>query len=149
MENTARLFNCASCQYQVKICNSCDRGNIYCKKCSTLARNKSQRAASKRYQSTRKGKLNHAKRQRRYSQRQQPKTAKMTHQSSHNLPSDDLLPIELDTPVIVKNTASTATKQVVICDFCSCQCNNFLRIGFLRCNLSKKLCAPSFWPMGP
>jgi ribosomal protein L35 len=149
MEYTARLFNCTSCQYQVKICNYCDRGNIYCKKCSSLARGKSQRAASKRYQNTRQGKLNHAKRQQRYSKRQKQKNAKMTHQSSNNLPPNDLLPIELDAPAIVKSAASTVTKQVVICDFCSCQCNNFLRIDFLRCNLSKKLCATSSWPMGP
>ena len=149
MENTARLFNCASCQYQVKICNYCDRGNIYCTKCAPLARGKSQRAASKRYQNTRQGKLNHAKRQQRYSLRQQQKNVKMTYQSSNNLPSHDLLPTEPSLLAIEKNAASTATKQAVTCDFCGSQCNNFLRIDFLRCNLSKESCATSSWPTEP
>ncbi|MDA9983435.1 hypothetical protein N9H39_12115 [Gammaproteobacteria bacterium] len=39
MENSARVYNCAGCRYQVVICRRCDRGNIYCgARCSRSAR---------------------------------------------------------------------------------------------------------------
>jgi hypothetical protein len=70
MENTARLYNCVRCHRQVTICSHCDRGNIYCgKSCADLARSTSLKAAGKRYQRTRRGRFNHAERQRAYRDR--------------------------------------------------------------------------------
>jgi len=74
MQSSARLFNCARCRCQVVICSYCDRGNIYCgKRCSETARRQSRREASGRYQKTRRGRLSHAERQRRYRQRRRQK----------------------------------------------------------------------------
>jgi hypothetical protein len=132
MNKTARLFCCNYCKCQVIICTRCDRSNIYCKKCAPLARGKSQRKASKNYQKTRQGKINHAKRQQRYSLLRHQKNEKMTHHPSNNLPLYDLLPIIKSIPVIVENISLTNTKQAVICSFCNYLCSNFLRINFLR-----------------
>ena len=136
MEQSARLFNCTNCYCHNYICSKCDRGHIYCKKCAALARGKSQRAASKTYQSTRQGKLNHAKRQQIYHQRQTSKMKNMTHHTStdllHSLPS-----IKPDLLIILKNTAAITTKSSITCDFCSCNCSNFLRVNFLQHSTNK------------
>jgi hypothetical protein len=61
MESSARLFHCARCRRQVVICRRCDRGNIYCsRRCSQPARCESQRAAARRYQHTKAGRVKHA-----------------------------------------------------------------------------------------
>ena len=45
----ARLFLCARCQRQVRICSYCDRGNQYCgPACARAARNESLRSAGAR-----------------------------------------------------------------------------------------------------
>jgi hypothetical protein len=60
---SARLYHCGRCRLQVLICSCCDRGNIYCNKgCAEEARRSAQREAGKRYQSTDRGRRNHAKR---------------------------------------------------------------------------------------
>jgi hypothetical protein len=145
MENTARLFNCASCKSQVIICSHCDRGNIYCKPCAPLARKKSQLGAAKRYQNTREGKLNHAARQRAYMLR---KKQKMTHHTSGKPPPNDAIP---DTPTMMVTVAEknnfTAANLVEVCNFCGKCCTKFLRIDFLLTK-NKPLTA-SYWPSGP
>jgi hypothetical protein len=79
MQNTARLFTCARCRAQVLICSRCDRGHIYCgPRCSQQARRESLRAAGRRYQHSRRGRLTHAERQHRYRRRPH----KVTHQGS-------------------------------------------------------------------
>jgi hypothetical protein len=63
----ARLFLCQGCRVQVLICSHCDRGHLYCAEgCSSKARRNSQRDASRRYQMSRRGRVNHAARSRRY-----------------------------------------------------------------------------------
>lgn len=70
MKCVARLYDCLSCMTKVIICSNCDRGNVYCVQCAPIAKAKSKKAAAKRYQNSRQGRLNHAKRQRAYRQRQ-------------------------------------------------------------------------------
>ena len=79
MPATARLFNCARCDRQVAICRHCDRGQRYCgPDCAQAARRASRRAAGARYQRSRPGRMNHARRQGRYRTRRR----KVTHQGS-------------------------------------------------------------------
>lgn len=53
------------------ICRHCDRGNRYCPSCARLARAEKQRAAGKKYQQTKAGRLNHKVRQERCRDRPQ------------------------------------------------------------------------------
>jgi hypothetical protein len=63
----ARLFLCADCRAQAVICSCCDRGQVYCAgDCAQRARRRKQDAAGRRYQTSRRGRLAHAERARRY-----------------------------------------------------------------------------------
>ena len=64
----ARLFLCADpdCRTQVLICRDCDRGHRYCADCAPDARRRSLHQAGRRYQASRRGRINHAERSRRY-----------------------------------------------------------------------------------
>lgn len=66
MFKSYRLFNCTRCHVQVRICQGCDHGNIYCPPCSQEARKESQHRSGAKYQATERGKENHAARQQRY-----------------------------------------------------------------------------------
>jgi hypothetical protein len=62
------------------ICRGCDRGNRYCSPaCSQQSRTEAQAEAGKRYQQSKQGSANHARRQRDYSDRRKQK---LTHQGS-------------------------------------------------------------------
>jgi hypothetical protein len=64
------LFICARCREQVLLCSRCDRGQRYCgRACSRAARLESRRAAGRRYQRSRAGRVAHAARSRRWRQR--------------------------------------------------------------------------------
>ena len=83
-----RLFVCVGCRSQALICSCCDRGQIYCADdCADRARHHAQRAAGRRYQISRRGRLAHAVRARRYRARGK----KVTHQGSPLLAADDLV----------------------------------------------------------
>jgi hypothetical protein len=124
-----RLFNCARCHGQVRICRRCDRGNIYCgRRCSGAARIESLRAAGKRYQVSPKGRMNHALRQRRYRSR----SNKVTHQGSSNTPSDDLLPLESKLESTANEDESIIYVHPIQCDFCQRWYDDFIRIDFLH-----------------
>ena len=70
VERPARLFLCAGCRVQVVLCSQCDRGNRYCSRpCWRLSRDAARRDAAHRYQSSRRGRLAHAERSRRWRQR--------------------------------------------------------------------------------
>jgi|WetSurMetagenome_2_1015567.scaffolds.fasta_scaffold568328_2 hypothetical protein len=131
----ARIFNCALCHRQVVICSCCDRGNIYCgPECSQIARGESLRAAGERYQNTHRGKINHAKRQKCYRERQRNK---VTHQCSPVIKNNVLLPFEdYKSKLLDKN-------EDIYCHFCGCKCDSLLRVNFLKTQAS------SFWPLGP
>jgi len=67
MDRPARLFLCARCRTQVVLCSHCDRGQRYCTAaCSRQARDAAQRDAAQRYQRSRRGRLAHAARTRRW-----------------------------------------------------------------------------------
>ena len=84
----ARLFLCADCRAQAVICSCCDRGQVYCAgNCAQRARRRKQDAAGRRYQTSRRGRLAHAERARRYRAR----CNKVTHQGSPAPSSDDFL----------------------------------------------------------
>lgn len=73
-----RLYSCHRCGVQVRICQRCDHGNLYCgRECSAIRRRESLRRAGARYQSTRRGAARHAARQRGYRARGKQK---VTHQ---------------------------------------------------------------------
>jgi len=130
MSGSARLFNCARCRCQVVICSHCDRGNIYCgKRCSQTARRHSRRKASGRYQKTRRGRLAHAKRQRRYRQRRRKK---VTHQGSTLPIPDETLPAESKTLARRSEVPAEVPGDGIRCDFCGRVCSHFLRQSFLR-----------------
>ena len=74
-----RLFLCALCRIQVRICRSCDRGNRYCgEACSAEGRRRSVRRAGRGFLQTLAGRLGHARRQRAFRARKKC----VTHQGS-------------------------------------------------------------------
>ena len=92
---SARTYNCAWCQTQVRVCTPCDRGQRYCcAKCRHQSRLRSQRRASACYQSSRCGRINHARRQQRYRDRRQEQI--VTHQGSQDPSVSDVLTPELE-----------------------------------------------------
>jgi len=79
-EQTYRLYNCARCAQQVRICRECDRGNQYCTgECAQIRRRESLRRAGQRYQGSYRGACAHAARQRAWRERQ---TQEVTHHRS-------------------------------------------------------------------
>ena len=123
----ARLFVCIRCRTQVLICSCCDRGQIYCAGgCAQEARYHAQRAAGRRYQTSRRGRLAHAVRARRWRARQK----NVTHQSSPPPPPDDLvLP---GSAVTASEPSPDARRWTWHCHWCGCRCSQFVRQGFLR-----------------
>ena len=82
-ESAYRLSNCERCQVQVRICERCDHGNVYCAgECARIRRRESQRRSQARYQRSRGGARRHAGRQRRWRERQRQKQKIVTHQGS-------------------------------------------------------------------
>ena len=129
MENTARLFNCARCHRQVVICRRCDRGNIYCGPgCSYRSRHESRRAAARRYQRSRRGRMAHAKRQRRYRSR----VRKVTHQGSTALSLHDSLASVARIGCARSGSSPTVRAQHLVCGFCNRLCAPFVRLDFLH-----------------
>jgi len=127
MDQSARLFICARCHNQVMICRDCDRGHIYCaSSCAKKARQLSLRAAGARYQQTRRGKFNHAQRQKRYRTRFMQK---MTHQTSKT-PSNHAV-ISLQPREQVTQGAAPKIGNIY-CHFCRQCCNPYVRMHFLR-----------------
>jgi hypothetical protein len=135
---TGRLFLCARCQAQVLVCSDCDRGQIYCAQdCAQTARRDAQRAAGRRYQVSRRGRVNHAARASRYRARQN----NVTHQGSPPHRADDLV---MANAVASASKPSSAPPGEVArpslghrsgnwsCHWCRCRCPPFVRREFLR-----------------
>jgi len=79
-QQSYRLYNCARCAEQVRICSDCDRGNQYCGgDCARIRRRESLCRAGARYQLSRRGALRHASRQ---SALRARLAQKVTHQGS-------------------------------------------------------------------
>jgi hypothetical protein len=82
-EPAYRLYNCQRCAVQVRICQRCDHGNIYCAgECAGIRRRESEQRAQRRYQGSRRGAQRHAARQGRWRERQRQKQPIVTHQGS-------------------------------------------------------------------
>ncbi len=128
MQSSARLYFCCRCQAQVIICSGCDCGHRYCPgQCATDARSDSLKRASKKYRSTRAGRINNAARQKRFRQRQQQI---VTHQGSPLVASHDVLKAKSHWPEIVKKYDQYGRD--LICHHCGAVCEPFLRQDFLH-----------------
>ena len=133
---SARLFLCAGCRAQSVICSCCDRGQIYCAgDCAGRARRHAQRAAGRRYQTSRRGRLAHADRTRRYRAR----CKKVTHHGSPEPLPDDLLPaaspaIASDAEIPEERPRHTTSH----CHWCGRRCPEFVRREFLRRRLDRR-----------
>jgi hypothetical protein len=102
MPATGRLFPCACCRAQVVVCSRCDRGQVYGGgDCSQASRRARLREAGQRCQLSRRGRMAHAERTRRYRQR----LNKVTRQRSPTPVADARLPLTSTTTA----TASTST----------------------------------------
>jgi hypothetical protein len=127
---SARLFLCAACRTQSLICSCCDRGQIYCAgDCAARARHRALRAAGRRYQSSRRGRLAHADRTR---------GKKVTHHGSPEPPGDDLL--APGSPTIAGDAAFPEERPGTAshCHWCGRRCPAFVRREFLRRRLGRR-----------
>ena len=136
-----RLYNCACCAQQVRICRRCDRGNQYCAEgCAAQRRGQSLQRAGKRYQLSRRGARCHASRQRRWRERA---AQKVTHQgclvegAARSVP--DLEAVSLEPAAHVLPTIAIAIAGRVrgcvrrsVCDFCGGALPALTRLGPLR-----------------
>lgn len=95
------------------------------------------RAAGKLYQKTYKGRMNHAKRQKRYKKQ---KLNSLTHHPSQETSTNDLLRSETNEGV--KMISSDGLR----CHFCGRSCSLLLRTSTLARN---KIFTPGVWPKGP
>jgi hypothetical protein len=137
-ESSHRLYNCARCGQQVRICRRCDRGNRYCAGgCARLCRGESLRRAGRRYQRSFRGACRHAARQRAWRARQD----KVTH---HGSPTPTLA-ATVSAPVIEfrgapnhDDIAEVGTHSFALayaaprCSFCRRALSAFTRLGLLR-----------------
>lgn len=129
MEPIGRLFLCACCRKQTVICSACDRGQIYCSPaCSEPIRLSRVREAGRRYQSSERGRANHAQRMKRYRENR----SRVTHQG----PVHDRDDVALSAPMVQHATsaprANTQTSGAPWrCQACKCICSAFVRLGFL------------------
>lgn len=130
MDTSSRLYYCCLCHAQVIICTRCDRGQRYCPDgCSQKARKVSVNRAGKKYQSTRPGRFNNAKRQQQYRHRQQQKQ-KVTHHSSPPLAHCAVLKSTRGS--LKKAAKQVATEASFHCSYCGDACGPFLRSDFLQ-----------------
>lgn len=130
LKESLRLFQCARCLQQVKICTACDRGNIYCgPACARPARKSARCAASKRYQRTLRGKENHVRSQKRYREKQrskiQEKINEVIDHGSHSNPHELCFPT-------MDEVVSDLTINHLYCDFCGRRSNSYVRRAFLN-----------------
>lgn len=132
MQPTGRLFMCARCRAQVFICRRCDRGNRYCTAdCARAARRESLSAAGQRYQSSRRGRIAHAARARRYRAR----SKLVTHHSSLTPAANDVLqpdPIGAAAAVAATTCVVVAAPATSRCHCCGCPLPALVRTGFVR-----------------
>ena len=122
-----RMFACALCQREVLLCSGCDRGQRYCSVgCGQQARRTSLRQAGRRYQDSREGRFAHARRARRYRQRQKI----VTHQASQ---AGAMAGTVATDPVVAEVAAAAALAAPAWrCWRCDGVCLPVVRRGFLR-----------------
>ena len=141
-DQSARLFLCACCRTQVLVCRQCDRGQRYCADgCAATTRQALQRDSALRYQRGRAGRFKHALRTRRWRARQVALAKIVTHQGSHDPPSDDVLPAT-QTSALAATQPCTTTMSIAAtaadrphawrCHWCCAPCAALVRQGFIR-----------------
>jgi hypothetical protein len=131
MPTSSRLYHCLRCQTQVIICRQCDHGQRYCPgECAKTARIQSLDRARKKYQSSRKGQFNNAQRQRRFRERHQQNSQKVTEQGSLQNPSNVVLIREPKEQI--NHFGSPKKSTLMICHYCGCPCEPFFRLNFLN-----------------
>jgi len=142
-EQSYRLYSCARCAEQVRICRRCDRGNRYCAgECARTRRCESLRRAGARYQRSHRGACGHAARQRAWRSR---RAQKVTHQGSLAsrvtgtvtlILTDDTLQAPHDNnPVHEPQSLWRADGSAVVvarCSLCGCALPAFTRFGPVR-----------------
>ena len=129
----ARFFLCAEpdCRAQACICRGCDRGHIYCADCAPQARRRSLRQAGRRYQASRRGRITHAERARRYRSR----ANKVTHHGSPQEPANASLTMEPAVSVekpLPPGSRQPPRQQRWVCIRCGRRCSDHVRQGFRR-----------------
>lgn len=125
----ARLFLCLRCRVQVLVCSYCDRGQVYCgADCAREARRRSQHEAGRRYQASRRGRVNHAARARRYRARKN----NVTHQGSAPDRTDDLLSEGPAVAVTEQLPTDKSSRPQWHCHRCGRRCPELVRRDFLR-----------------
>jgi len=127
---SARTYACARacCKAEVLVCRKCDCGQRYCsKQCRQQARLAAQRRASRKYQSGYAGRVNHARRQRRYRERERQSEI-VTHQRSQEACEGDLL------QPLLNETQDTVRKPPVAwhCHWCGRPVARVVRCNWLR-----------------
>lgn len=143
MPQTGRMYLCARCRAQVVVCRRCDRGQAYCPSgCAVAARHEAQRAAGRRYQSSRRGRFVHAERARRYRARQRERCKIVTHQGSSAALASDLLPLKTAVAAMgaatepltepVPGEAVVIEPSIPACTHCGARCPTGVRFGFVR-----------------
>lgn len=129
VETPGRFFLCARCHVNVLVCSCCDRGKVYCAgSCAQEARRQAQRAASRRYQMSRRGRFAHALRARRYRSRQK----NVTHQGSLPAALDALLSSAPEPVSEPPPAANPPRRPPWRCHWCQRRCPDFVRQDFLR-----------------
>jgi len=139
LELPARLFLCVGCRTQVVLCSHCDRGNRYCgRACWRQVHDLARREAASRYQRSRRGRLQHAARSRRWRQCVAERACtehKVTHQGCPAgvaaaplaACTSDITSIASDPPV-----GALAPRPSLRCHRCAAVQPDWLRQDFLR-----------------
>ncbi len=139
-QKSYRLYSCARCAVQVRICSDCDRGNQYCAGgCAQIRRRESLCRAGVRYQLSFRGASMHAARQSVWRER---RTKIVTHQGSVSgidaaivvtSPTMTEEPdVELVAPLLSSAHLPHAMAAVLYCSFCWRPLPAFARSGPLR-----------------
>ncbi|MCU0921720.1 MAG: hypothetical protein MUF16_15530 [Burkholderiaceae bacterium] len=151
---------CARCRTQVLLCSRCDRGQRFCgRACSRAARLESRRAAARRYQRSRAGRMTHAARSRRWRQRRRERQQRtcgeaaaldggvidfVTHQGSPTPAEDAPLTFGVDLAAAVDG--GVPLPSVMRCRRCGAPLSRWVRQGFLRHGMRRwpaRVIAPS------
>jgi hypothetical protein len=132
-----RLFNCALCYAQVRLCTRCDRGNRYCGQiCAVEARRRSRADACRRYQRSFAGALNHANRQAAYRVRV---SKQVTHQGSAEDQAYAILSEENDKEIFEATPTAPESRERTSCTGCGAWGGLFARPDFIgRCRLVRR-----------
>lgn len=134
MDIAARQYLCVACRKRVVICTYCDRGNRYCSEgCAVRARKACLRAAAQRYQTSLRGRLKHAQRQRCY-------RARIANKVTHHGSPTPAVSVEVTPEPMVAPMPSPDQ----VCCTCSRPVCTFVRLEFLRCRIRRRA-QSHFW----